>query len=150
MSKRRRPVNDFHFEYLDHTADIQIHSWGDTLSNAFEHAALGMYNCLTPLSGLDSTKQSIEIEAEGHDLESLLRCFLEECLYLFHSELIVCTEVHILELDKEGFTIRAQGKGQKFDPAKHESGTEVKAITYSAMKIVETPTESEVFVIVDI
>jgi SHS2 domain-containing protein len=35
-------------------------------------------------------------------------------------------------------------------PGQHEQGTEVKAITYSAMQIHERETDAEVFVIVDI
>ena len=41
-------------------------------------------------------------------------------------------------------------KGEKFQRGKHASGTEVKAITYSAMQIIEQPGDAEVFVIVDI
>ena len=41
-------------------------------------------------------------------------------------------------------------KGAIFDRQKHESGTEVKAITYSAMQINETMNDAELFVIVDI
>lgn len=40
--------------------------------------------------------------------------------------------------------------GEKFDRQRHVCGTEVKAITYSAMQINETPEDAEVFVIVDI
>ena len=30
------------YEYLDHTADIQIHAWGVSIAEAFEHAVIGM------------------------------------------------------------------------------------------------------------
>jgi SHS2 domain-containing protein len=41
-------------------------------------------------------------------------------------------------------------RGEKFDRQRHECGTEVKAITYSAMQIREKEGDAEVFVIVDI
>lgn len=40
--------------------------------------------------------------------------------------------------------------GETFDRQKHASGTEVKAITYSAMDVREQGDDVEVFVIVDI
>ena len=41
-------------------------------------------------------------------------------------------------------------RGEIFDRQKHECGTEVKAITFSAMQINETKDDAELFVIVDI
>ena len=41
-------------------------------------------------------------------------------------------------------------RGAIFDRGKHLQGTEVKAITYSAMQILEREGDAEVFVIVDI
>ena len=41
-------------------------------------------------------------------------------------------------------------RGERFVRGRHEAGTEVKAITYSAMQIRESPGDCEVFVIVDI
>ena len=32
------------FEYLDHTADVQLHAWGATLEEAFQNCALAMFN----------------------------------------------------------------------------------------------------------
>jgi SHS2 domain-containing protein len=46
--------------------------------------------------------------------------------------------------------IEAIGFGETFDLEKHPQGTEVKAITYSAMQINENPNFAEVFVIIDI
>lgn len=40
--------------------------------------------------------------------------------------------------------------GSLFDPAVHECGTEVKAITYSAMKVVQGSERTDAYVIVDI
>jgi SHS2 domain-containing protein len=41
-------------------------------------------------------------------------------------------------------------RGETFDRSRHECGTEVKAVTYSAMQIRQQPGDAEVFVIVDI
>jgi SHS2 domain-containing protein len=41
-------------------------------------------------------------------------------------------------------------RGERFRRGEHASGTEIKAITYSAMQIREQEGDAEVFVIVDI
>jgi SHS2 domain-containing protein len=46
--------------------------------------------------------------------------------------------------------IRSVGFGETFQLGKHPQGTEVKAITYSAMQINKRPNFAEVFVIIDI
>lgn len=45
---------------------------------------------------------------------------------------------------------KAVGFGETFDLSKHPQGTEVKAITYSAMEITEREDFAEIYVIVDI
>lgn len=45
---------------------------------------------------------------------------------------------------------RPRRQGALFDPAVHECGTEVKAITYSAMKVVQEAERTDAYVIVDI
>ena len=67
---------------------------------------------------------------------------------VFCIEQVVCTQVTITEFDRVNFRIKATCKGEKFSKAKHTHGTEVKAITYSAMQIHETPTRSDVYTIV--
>ena len=148
---------DSGYEYLDHTADVQLHSWGGTLRDAFEQVAVSMYGYMTELSSVQS-KDQIIISASGRDLETLLYGFLDECLYNFCAEPnFVANSVEIIDFDRwrnqddeEDLKITARLYGETFDLSKHPQGTEVKAITYSAMQINEKVDFSEIFVIIDI
>ncbi|KAF7287178.1 protein archease [Rhynchophorus ferrugineus] len=142
------------YEYLDHTADVQLHSWGDTLKEAFEQCGIAMFGYMTELETVD-IRQNPEIEATGHDLESLLFNFLNELLFLFSSDpFVVCSKLDITEFSTEGEELRIKCKcyGEEFALGKHPQGTEVKAITYSAMQIINDTENNkfELFVIIDI
>lgn len=139
------------------TATQQVHAWGSTLAEAYANSALGMFNYMTPLEGLTAPPeetQEREFEVSGHDLQSLLFAFLDELLFSFNTEQFVCRDLEITEFDRAAHRIRARGVGERFDRETHECGTEVKAITYSAMQIIERPPGKEegceVFVILDI
>ncbi|XP_066598535.1 protein archease-like [Prorops nasuta] len=140
------------YEYLDHPADVQLHGWGDTLEEAFEQCAVAMFGYMTDLERVE-IKNAYVIEAEGHDMPSLLFHFLDELLFMFSAEpFLVAKKVKITEFDRQNFKIKARASGEEFKIGKHTQGAEIKAITYSAMQIYDHPeTETpEVFVIVDI
>eukprot|EP00053_Salpingoeca_punica_P004218 m.47918 g.47918 ORF g.47918 m.47918 type:complete len:190 (+) comp12682_c0_seq1:77-646(+) len=140
------------YEFLDHTADIQVHAWGSSLKEAFEQTVVAMFGYMTNLDQVEIDESlTSEFEVEGHDLLSLLYALLDEFLFRFSAEdNLVCKEVKILEFDQENFKIKVQGRGEVFDLSKHEQGTEIKAITYSNMQIHgERPTH-DVYVILDI
>ena len=60
-------------------------------------------------------------------------------------------EVKIISFDPEKLKIRFQLKGEEWNLERHGGfGTEIKAITYSAMKILEKDDFCEIWVIVDI
>ncbi|KAJ1178018.1 hypothetical protein NDU88_003268 [Pleurodeles waltl] len=142
------PVTRKH-EYLDHTADVQLHAWGDTMEEAFEQCAMAMFGYITDIDTVEPI-DTVEVEAEGHDMISLLYNFLDEWLYQFSAEkFFVPREVKVLQVDRSAFKIRSIGWGEEFNLEKHPQGTEVKAITYSAMQIHEEE-KPEVFVIIDI
>eukprot|EP00899_Mesostigma_viride_P012193 jgi/Mesvir1/20975/Mv08041-RA.2 len=131
-----KPPIIWNFEYLDHTADVQIHSWGANVEEAFAGAAVAMFNYMTPLESV-SVDPSLthEYEAQGHDMHSLLFAFLDELLYVFSTEMFVARAVEVLEFDRANWKIRAKGMGEAFEMGKHAQGTEVKAITYSNMQV---------------
>lgn len=92
----------------------------------------------------------------AHDMQSLLFAFLDELLFLFHTESLVVRRLSVRKLNRGGsgnaehpWALTATAAGSRFVPGTHEPGTEVKAITYSAMQILERD-RADVYVIVDI
>ncbi|CAM9536536.1 unnamed protein product [Choristocarpus tenellus] len=126
------------YEYLDHTADVQLHSWGDNLELALEHLVSSMFNVITDISTIEvNPSQTREIEVQGHDMMSLVFTLLDEFLFLFHAEgLAVQCATLVGKVDRELWTVCAKAEGEMFDLSKHPQGTEVKAITYSNMQVV--------------
>ena len=93
----------------------------------------------------------------GHDRSSLLFKFLDELLFKFSTDLLICKRVTVLAVNCEegeredgACTLRARLEGEAFDLGKHPQGTEVKAITYSNMQIHQEATKIDLFVIIDI
>eukprot|EP01111_Echinosteliopsis_oligospora_P002772 TRINITY_DN1428_c0_g1_i3.p1 TRINITY_DN1428_c0_g1~~TRINITY_DN1428_c0_g1_i3.p1 ORF type:complete len:128 (+),score=23.76 TRINITY_DN1428_c0_g1_i3:165-548(+) len=125
------------------------HSWGASLKEAWESVTIAMFNYMVEVDNVETTSER-SIEIEGHDLDSLLYNYLDEWLFVFSTEYFVCKEVKITEFDREAFKIKCVGKGERLDKKKHQTGTEIKAITYSCMKIVEEQNKSDIWVIVDI
>jgi len=166
------------FEYLEHPADIQLHSWGHDLKESFQSAATSLYNYMCPVDQIfpsDSREilitpsksfedfEEAEVNHSSNDLYTenlnrLLFTWLDECLFLATCDpFFIARELEIVEFDETKFHIRAILYGEPFDIYKHQQGTEVKAITYSAMKILQHEDEEmddrrrcEVFCIVDI
>lgn len=139
------------YEYLDHTADVQLHSWGDNLTEAFEQCATAMFGYMTTDYDTVEMTDEQEIEAEGDDMLGLLFHFLDEWLFIFSAEpFFIPRKVVITEFDKENFKIKAKGYGEEFDISKHPQGTEVKAITYSNMQIHDDCPTNDIYVIIDI
>jgi len=140
------------YEYLDHTADVQLHAWGSNLKEAFENVATAMFGYMTDIETV-AMDVALEIEAEGDDIEGLLFHFLDEFLFSFSAEpFFIPRKIDIIDFDMENFKIKARGYGEPFDISKHPQGTEVKAITYGSMKVYndEEKGQHELFVIIDI
>jgi SHS2 domain-containing protein len=65
--------------------------------------------------------------------------------------MLQCSYVcHLLSFAAAACCTAPTRRGERFDRSRHECGTEVKAVTYSAMQIRQQPGDAEVFVIVDI
>lgn len=112
------------WEYLDHTADVQVHSckWhslcahqndayrlcysvanavprragGNSLGEAFAQCALGMWAYMSDPDTVEVDPEcDCVVEASGHDLINLLFHFLDECLTQFTTTDFLCKTMRI-------------------------------------------------------
>ncbi|VWU51427.1 protein archease, putative [Hepatocystis sp. ex Piliocolobus tephrosceles] len=126
---------EYKYEYLDHTADVILHSYGNTLKESFESICIAMFNYMCNLSCIDLKKKRC-IKVNGTTLEDLLFNFLNEFYFLYGSEYFICKTINIILFDLECLYIEAYGYGDIFCSHTHESGTEIKAITKHEIKII--------------
>ncbi|MHA1390760.1 MAG: archease, partial [Promethearchaeota archaeon] len=121
------------FEFRDHTADVQVRSWGSSLEEAFSQTAYSLMATITPNLKKIIPKVERELTVEAEDKEALLFDFLSEFLYIFDVDELVFNQIYVRSIEKfnDNYKLRATLKGEKFDLDKHEIGIEVKAITYS-------------------
>ena len=112
-------VPEVKYEYLDHTADVQLHAWGTNLQEAFENVAAAMFGYMTDIETVDM-EVALDIEAEGDDVDGLLFHFLDEFLFSFSAEpFFIPRKIEILNFDLDNFQIKARGYGEPFDISKH-------------------------------
>jgi len=139
------------FEFLDHTADVYIAVQGQTLAEAFENAALAMFEVMTDTEKVNcDIKHSVEVEAE--DKYALLYNWLEALLVNFETKNILYSKFKISCLDEtaKGFRIKASACGERFRAKKHAQKVGVKAVTYHRMEIFEELDKVKLKFILDI
>jgi SHS2 domain-containing protein len=125
------------FEFLEHTADVYIRANGKTMEEAYENAALAMFETMTDTDKITQTQEeTLEVEAE--DQYALLYNWLEALLVKFETENMFFSKFQIMNWKEteESFKFKAKVWGEKFDPQKHPQKVGVKAVTYHRMVII--------------
>lgn len=120
------------YELLDHTADIGIIAYGKSKEEAFSIAAEAMFNLICPLEKIEE-RERFDIEVDGEDLESLLVTWLNELLYIFEVQKLLFKRFEVTLIGNNQLISHCYG--EKFDPKKHETLREIKAVTYNLLKI---------------
>jgi SHS2 domain-containing protein len=139
------------FEFLEHTADAYIAAYGKDLAEAFENAALAMFNVMTEVEKVSPiVEDSVEVSAE--DEFALLYNWLEALLVKSDVKGMLYSrfEIWCLSHVQDGLTLDAKIWGEEFDPNKHLQKVGVKAVTYHRMEIIKHPDKVTLRFILDI
>ena len=144
MAKKR-------FEFLEHTSDAFVAGYGDTLEEAFENVALGMFEVMTDTSKVNPLNKTT-IKAEAEDKQALLYTWLEQLIIKFETEgnLYSKFKVNKIEETSNGFRLTSTEWGEPYNPKKHQSRTAIKAVTYHDMDIRKEDGKFTVKVLFDI
>ena len=138
------------FEWVEHPSDIGFRAYGRDLAEAFENAALALFEVMVDTGKVDAREEA-EVELEAEDEKALLYDWLDRLIYLRDSDNKVFSKFSVKITENQGgFKLQARIWGETFDPGKHSDRTAVKAMTYHMMEITRSPEETYVQVVVDI
>ena len=149
------------YEFLDHTADILVHAQGKDIESVLGSSIMAMVAYQIEHPENIALTHTCTISASGHDLISLTYNIMDAALYRLVGDNFVAGGITMNNYENNhenddtttSFTIQATLYGEPFLPlGKHGQGTEVKAITYSGMKVEqdETSQEFNAYIVLDI
>lgn len=135
------------YEIVAHTADLGIRVCAPSREELFTQAVEALFDVM---AGRESVRPLHErtISAEGTDGEELFVNFLREALYLFHGEGMLLAECRMLDLAPR--VAKALVRGEPFEDGRHVIKTELKAVTYHGVEIVQRPEGWSGKVIIDV
>jgi SHS2 domain-containing protein len=132
---------------IDHTADICVRVFGNSMEEIFVGSSKAMMEIITDVEKVNPSKE-ILIRARGENYEELLVKWLQEILYLHEVKKMVFKD---FEIKIENGT-KAVGKayGEKIDVDRHEFYSNIKAVTYHNLKIISSKDKYRVDIVFDI
>ncbi|MEE9400125.1 MAG: archease [Dehalococcoidales bacterium] len=120
------------FQLIEHTADIGLIAYGQSLAKAFANAAYGLFSIITELKTVKEV-ESRQLEISEEDTETLLFEWLNSLIYLFDVEMLLFKRFDVRDFN--GHKLRATCYGEKYNPSRHQLKLGVKAATYHMLKV---------------
>jgi len=127
---------------VDHTADMMVKAFGNTLEECFGNAAFALFDQTVDLSSI-GTSEETDIRVSGIDDEDRLYSFLSEMLFIEDADNLILKE---FEVSFDGEDVVCHAKGETLDRSRHRIRSEIKAVTYHMMEIDrDTPSVTVLF-----
>ena len=124
-------MNQGRWEHYSHPSDIGIRGIGPTREDAFAQAALALTAVITDPKKIEPD-EPVEISCQEDDDELLFYSWLSALLYEMATRVMLFGRFD-LQATKGG--LKATASGERVDVKKHEPTVEVKAATYSDLKV---------------
>ncbi len=133
------------WEELEHTADLSIRVWGESLADLFVTAAEGLTGLLAEAPGEVPLTTTETLHLNAMDVESLLVDWLNELLFLSEGETLrVFVAFEIEALSETALTARVRG-----GPVARFANY-IKAATFHRLAVRQTETGYETTLVFDI
>ena len=135
------------YEQFSHTADVGVRVYGKDIKELFENAAFAMFDIIADIENLSGdTIETFYLEASNP--EELLVTWLDELLYSFYTKQLIFFKFQIDELD--GKRLKATAFARPVGANRNRLKTEIKAATYSDLKIEKHGAGYQVDIIFDV
>jgi len=121
------------FDLLEHTADVGIRAWGDSLEGAFEQAAWGLAEVLGIRVPDDGQVRTVRATAD--DLGALLVDFLNELVLLHETEEAAFADIRVLRVSDAQLEADVRVRPLNGAPG----GIPVKAATFHQLSVDRSP-----------
>lgn len=136
------------YQIIEHTADLALCIQGEDLSGLFTNAALALFeiSAVKIPSSKPPKKESISITQKAGTPDELFINWLNELLSLSATRELVFTEFKIDKISEKALEATAIGE----DISGYKINKEIKAATYSDLKIENTGSNWQAEVILDV
>jgi len=136
-----------HCETFDHTADVGLTARADSPEELLEALAECMCDLICPRQNIaPGSIRTIAVEAP--DFEALTVDFLEAVLGAIQTDRFAVAVVKVVGISQT--EAAAELTGADLDPQRHEILTEIKAVTYHELEVVERDGQWTARVILDL
>jgi protein archease len=129
MTRGERGMRPRRWGSFPTTADVGIWATASSSAALFEALGLGLYALMTDLRKVRPLEERA-VSASGEDPTGLVVAFLTELLNLEQTERFIGRDIRARPVGNPPTAIVASVTGEPFDPERHTSRTEVKAVTF--------------------
>ena len=139
----------FYEPIYDITADAGIKVIGNSLNELICNAILATVNEMVELKNI-KPKEEFIIEITSLGFPYSLADIINKVLYVFEVKKTIPVKCKVIEISKDGKSIKLLLKGEKYNPQKHGRKLLIKAATYHKLSLKKEEDKYKAQIIFDI
>ncbi len=124
----------YHFQFIDHTADVGIEFMADSLEELYQGGGEIFCDLVCDRQSIRGVHQKT-LEIKKPSWEEKFQGLLNELLYLFDADHFLFSSVKVQVINEEKLVVTLEG--EKIDPARHQIKLGIKGATYHQLKVWE-------------
>ena len=122
------------YETFEHEADVGVRGIASTIEKSFEEAAKAMFNVEVDIKKIKTIKK-VSVECKASNIEELFVEWLNALLAQASLHDLVFSSFKVKIEKTKILKLKGEASGEKLNTKKHNIKNEVKAATYSQLKV---------------